>query len=236
MKVAVITPYHRESIETLQRCIESVAEQSHAVTHFLVADGASPTLVNDVIAVLRMSDQHIALPVAHGDYGDTPRLIGTTAAYAQGFEAVCWLDADCWFEPNHVAEMVKLATREVASIVTATRKLRRPDGSLLDVCTESDGVSFSDTNCYLVCRDAIPGVAPMWGFKPQNQAVVGDRRVWEAAKAYRRTHLAAPTVNYETKIAVHYLERGEQPPNDARVIVRMPGESYYRSVLYKEVS
>lgn len=227
MRIAVITPYHGESPETLTRCIESVAAQSHPSTHILVGDGREQPVPGNT--------QHIRLPKAHGDYGDTPRLIGTISAYSQGFDGVCWLDGDCWLEPNHVERLLELANREVVPIVTATRNLRRPNGSLLGVCHESNGREFCDTNCYLVMREAIPTVAPLWGFKPQTEAVVGDRRVWNVAKTMATAHYSEPTVNYETKIAGHYLERGEQPPEDARVIVQVHGESHFRSLRYHDL-
>jgi len=36
---AVITPYHRESLELLQRCHQSCLNQAHPVRHVMVADG-----------------------------------------------------------------------------------------------------------------------------------------------------------------------------------------------------
>jgi glycosyltransferase involved in cell wall biosynthesis len=237
MKVAVITPYHSEPIGTLKRCMSSVENQSHKVTHILVSDGSSIDLYREVEKALidaSNTSQHIRLPNAHADYGDTPRLIGTTSAYSQGFDAVCWLDADCWFEPLHISTLLDLANREAASVVTATRTLWRPDGGSLGVCFESDGANFCDTNCFLVMRDALPTVAPAWGFKNQTQSVVGDRRVWQEAKPFRRAHLVTPTVNYETKIASHYLERNEIPPPDARIIIRLSGEFKARSMLYSD--
>ena len=38
-RYAVITPYHREDRVMLKRCIDSVARQTVAADHFLVADG-----------------------------------------------------------------------------------------------------------------------------------------------------------------------------------------------------
>ncbi|MDP9413866.1 MAG: hypothetical protein M3Q08_07205 [Pseudomonadota bacterium] len=71
MKVAVVTPYYREPLETLERCHESVRRQPHSCTHFMVADGHPRAEVNSWPDV-----QHFALPVSHGDYGNTPRSIG----------------------------------------------------------------------------------------------------------------------------------------------------------------
>ena len=39
MKPAVITPYYRETLETLRRCHDSVQAQTVKTTHILVADG-----------------------------------------------------------------------------------------------------------------------------------------------------------------------------------------------------
>lgn len=239
MRIAVITPYHAEKIDTLMRCINSVESQTVEALHVLVGDGATDALSKAVGARLNECHnptQHIRLPVAHGDYGDTPRLIGTTSVYTQGVDALCWLDADCWFEDSHIETLMTLANREVASVVTATRMLRRPDGSLLDTCSESDGQNFCDTNCYLVMREVIPALAAGWGFKPLRDAVVGDRRVWAVAQKFSHKHCAIPTVNYETKIASHYLERDEKPPEDARMIVRYPNESFFRSIPYREIT
>jgi hypothetical protein len=238
MKVAVITPYHRETGDQIRRCITSVissAANLPGTSHIMVGDGPADETNAEVETWCGSSRmQRVVLPVAHADYGDTPRLIGTIMAFSQGFDAVCWLDGDCWFEDEHLESMIELANREVVSVVTATRTLRRPDGSVLGTCTESDGETFCDTNCYLVTRDAIPMLAPRWGLKPKAESVVGDRRVWEVARTLRRTHLNTPTVNYETTIAAHYLQRGETPPENAKVIAKLQGESYYRSYSYSD--
>lgn len=166
---------------------------------------------------------HIELPKSNADYGDTPRMIGATFAYTQGYDALCWLDADNWFEPNHVEEMLRAADlNPVAKIITATRNLRRIDGSLLDVDNESDGETFTDTNCYLVLREAME-ISKEWVFKNRQDAIIGDRKVWAAAKKYAREHVSVPTVNYSTMFGVHYAQRGEEPPDGAKVILSTDG-------------
>ena len=91
MKVAVITPYHKVPTDWLVQCLESVRSQTYTSTHILVADGI-PQDVVDTYGV-----QHLVLPRCHGDYGDTPRAIGSISAIGQGFDAIAWLDADNWF-------------------------------------------------------------------------------------------------------------------------------------------
>ena len=99
--VAVITPYYREDTEKLRRCHESVLRQTGEVTHFMVADGFPNPEVD------RWDVQHVSLGAAHGDNGNTPRGIGALLAFAQGFDAVAFLDADNWFVDNHISSLLK---------------------------------------------------------------------------------------------------------------------------------
>lgn len=213
MHVAIITPYYKEPLDVLRRCNQSVKNQTYSCDHLFVADG------HPLIQIEMMGAKQISLPASNGDYGDTPRYIGTVMAYAQGYDAVCWLDADNWLEPTHVEDMVRLSKSQGTPIVTATRNLRRKDGSLINVCNESDGKNFNDTNCYFLTREAML-VSTSWGFKEKKMSLVGDRLVWShvTQRFPRRSHNPAPTVNYTTNIAMHYLQANEHPPADARVI------------------
>jgi hypothetical protein len=71
MKLAVITPYHKEPIWKLERCHQSVRQQSDACTHFLIADGHPRDEIRS------WDCQHIILPLEHNDNGNTPRGIGS---------------------------------------------------------------------------------------------------------------------------------------------------------------
>lgn len=193
----------------------------------MVADGHPVELPEDI--------EHIVLPVSHGDYGDTPRCIGTMAAYSQGFDAVCWLDADNWLEPKHVETMVDIVIEHGVSVVTAARNLYWPDGEFLAVCEESNGVVFNDTNCYFITRKAMP-LATTWVFKDKALSVVGDRVLFERVRAEfpARFHSRTPTVNYESCVAAHYIERGLEPPKEARIIFRNGPTGSFHSMLYSE--
>src|SRR5437868_3981074 len=63
LKVAVVTPYYKEPIEVLRRCLDSVAAQRAACTHFLVADGHP----NPEVA--QWGVEHVVLPKSHADNG-----------------------------------------------------------------------------------------------------------------------------------------------------------------------
>ena len=74
LKVAVVTPYFREPDAWLTQGIASVAAQTYPCTHILVADGFPRA---DLVP---NTAQHIVLPQAHGDNGNTPRAIGSLSA------------------------------------------------------------------------------------------------------------------------------------------------------------
>ena len=148
MKVAVITPYYKTPDEWLLKCHQSVKAQTHACTHVLVADGHPQPIVDGLEA------QHLCLPVNIGDYGDTPRGLGSVLAISQGFDAIAYLDADNWYSSEHIATMAALHQKTGAAVITAARNLHRLDGTLLGVCAECNGDTFVDTNCYFFTRAA----------------------------------------------------------------------------------
>jgi len=205
MKVAVITPYYKEDEVTMLRCINSVKAQTHKdVTHLLVADG-HPHLNHSSWGV-----EHVIIPNC-GDYGDTPRAVGAAIASTREFDAIAFLDADNWYELNHIEEALKHMSKP---IVTTGRNLRRTDGSLLAPCPESDGVNFCDTNCYVIHRNAF-GVIGRWTYKQKKYGIVGDRMFWQSLPKEHVARSPKHTVNYTTKFAVHYIHFNEKPPQDA---------------------
>jgi hypothetical protein len=171
--------------------------------------------------------RHFPLPWNHGDFGDTPRAVGAMSANSQGFDAIAFLDADNWYDPTHIETMVRVQAMTDADIVTATRKLIRPDGSLMCVDTQSDGVAFCDMNCFLFTRRAFKAIG-QWAFKDTRASAVDDYILWSLVKQSnaRVARSTEPTVNYLTMWALHYLERGETPPPGARCMLTSPDEPY----------
>jgi len=230
MRVAVVTPYFKEPLDVLRRCHDSVAAQTGAdVTHVMVADGHGRAELD------AWPIRHLPMPWNHGDYGDTPRVTGAMSAATLGFDAICFLDADNWFEPDHVATLTARQRETGAHIVTATRNLIRPDGSLLGVDEASDGVGFCDMNCYLITRPAFGGLGA-FAFKDPRSAIVDDKILWSIFKGSAAVfaHVSRPTVNYVTMWAISYLQRGEEPPPGARVMMPVAGEPYPQMFDYLE--
>lgn len=210
-RVAVVTPYYRFETDWLESCCESVRAQTFPCTHILVADG----FPSDAVAAC--GGQHITLPVRHSDWGDTPRAIGSVSAVSQGFDAICYLDIDNWYEPDHIESLVDLARRSGAAVCSSGRRLHRPDGSLLGDCIEVDGETFIDTNCFYLTRKAYP-VLHTWYLMPPRYHAAGDRVLLEAIKRRKlpRAHSGRPTVAYRTTYVHHFQRFGETPPADAK--------------------
>jgi FkbM family methyltransferase len=214
MRIAVVTPYHREADDVLRTCLSSVRDQTYAdCRHFMVADG----FPNDVVD--RYATTHIRLPTAHGDNGNLGRCLGAFTAIAEGYDAVAFLDADNWYRPDHIARMVDLQDRTGAAICTSGRSVHRMDGTVLyDRDSESDGVTFADTSCLCVFRPAYDVIA-LWGTMPREAGPVCDHVMWEAIRlrGIARAHDPEPTVAFRTRYAFHYVNAGETPPPNAKV-------------------
>ena len=126
MRVAVVTPYFREADDVLRQCLDSVSAQTCPVTHILVADGFPKDWVS------RSVSHHIVLPGGgHGDNGNLARAVGAAIAVSEGYDAIALLDADNWFQPDHVSSLVTLHEQSGAAICASARSLHRLDGSLL---------------------------------------------------------------------------------------------------------
>jgi hypothetical protein len=211
IRIAVVTPYYKESATVLRECIASVARQTYPCTHFLVADGHPQN-----VAALSSGTtvEHIVLSRAHRDIGNTPRAIGSLSAMNQGYDGIAYLDADNWYYPGHIAAMVALRRAGRAAVCTATRTIHRLDGSLMYTdLHDSNGRDHVDTSCLFLTRSAF-SVLPIWAMMPAQLGPVGDRIFWGAirGRGYATAHCSEPTVAFRTQYQVHYQAIGELPP------------------------
>lgn len=219
LRVAVVTPYHRESPAVLRACLESVAGQTHPCTHFLVADGHPQDPGPGV--------EHFVLPHEHRDNGNTPRAVGALSAMNRGFDAIAFLDADNWYYPTHVAAMVARHRASGAVVCTAARTIHRLDGTLLFDDRESNGEDHCDTSCLFLTRAAFRTL-PVWAMMPREMGPLCDRVMWNVIKwkGYPRSHHPTPTVAFRTRYQVHYTAVGEVPPPGTVTIDETTGAAY----------
>jgi glycosyltransferase involved in cell wall biosynthesis len=214
MKVAVITPYYKEPRRWLERCLNSVQAQEHEATHFVVADGHPQDWID------QRAVRHLRLDRAHGDYGNTPRAVAALLAASEGFDAVCFLDADNWASTRHVRSCVELAATGDYDYLTTRRHMVRDDGSIMPLCIGEDrSGAHVDTNCYFLLRGAFHTIA-RWALMPRPMAVYGDR-VFLAALRADGAHLRSActeerSVRYLCTWAHLYRDIGETPPPFAK--------------------
>ena len=223
-RVAVITPYYKESRAYLQRCINSVRDQDYSceITQILVADGHAQDWIDSVCAESQplRSVRHLRLDITHADYGNTPRALAGLMAVSEGFHAICFLDADNWLEPDHISECLHVAQQSPEPIdwIHASRLLCREDGTRLDSKVEEIfNSTYADTNCQFL----FPGAFHMltrWILLPKPLAAIADdiihRCMVEAGLRSVRTR--KPTVNYLCTWIYAFECMGETPPPYAK--------------------
>lgn len=214
-KVAIVTAHFAAEPDHLRQCLHSVRSQTVPVVHYVVCDGSLPAWP-DPAADVRMA----TIPGPHHDVGNAARAVGATLAAADGCEAVAFLDADNWYEPDHVSSVLDAHTRTGAVVVSSGRTLYGLDGRRLGPCPEVDGVSFVDTNCLCLFRPAF-GLIGAWTEVPAGHAAVGDRYVWAVAlrSGLPRAHTRRPTVAYRTPYKIHYDHFGVPAPPGAKVVI-----------------
>lgn len=212
MKVAVVTPYHRETDEQLNRCMDSVIRQTYAdVTHIMVADGLPKPWRS-----IGTGFEHIVLSTSHSDAGATPRAIGGLSAFSRGFDAIAFLDADNWYEPDHIEKMVDVMQTKDANAIVATRTIYSMDLKKMYVDDiESDGKNMVDTNCMFLHR-RLMYLLSFWITPPENR-MVSDKAFWQncTANGVEFVRCEHPTVAYVTKWAWHYQHAGMSVPDDS---------------------
>ncbi len=207
MRIAVVTPYYKESIEVLRRCHESVLAQGEDVVHYMVADGhPNPELDSWKI-------RHIVLPVNFANYGVVPRGVGAITAFAEGADAVGMLDADNWLEPGHGAQISKLMEGE-PELIFAMRRILFPDGDELykELGNEVIDDRIYDTNCLVLTRKA-SYLAAIWSMFPRQFGVGEETPLFRIVKAMslKVAYASKPTVCYLTNWDHHYHRAGKKP-------------------------
>lgn len=216
MKVAIITPYYKESDAVLLRCIQSVLAQTHLdVWHFLISDGhPKPAITSGVKNLIAIN-----LPVAHGDYGCTPRSVGAVCALNEGADIICFLDADNMFEPNHVSSIVRLYEKAAANeqdldAVFSYRHIFLPGHEHLRLKEKEDlQHRHVDTNCLSLARSAA-FLWPTWGMIPKTLTPICDRVMFDLIRLnqLKGAWTGLHTVLYESNWSAHYARAGLKAP------------------------
>jgi len=215
-RVLVVSAYYKEDRSMLERCIGAVAAQTASakglavIDQVMVADGFPQAWIDEV------GLRHVRLDRAHGDYGNTPRGVGALLAVAEGYDALCFLDADNGLQPDHVEACLARAAEigPDCDWLMAGRLYRRPDWSLMPIPTSDADI---DTNCFFFLRGSFH-LLHFFAQQPRELAVAGDQ-IFHAllTKAGLKSgRVPYPTVDYLSLWRDNYLMIGERPPPEAR--------------------
>jgi glycosyltransferase involved in cell wall biosynthesis len=212
-KIAVITPYYKESLDVLDKCHKSVSDQSLKADHFFIADGHPNTNLD------QWNVKHIILPSAHADNGNTPRGIGSVLAASEGYDLIAYLDADNWFHPNHLASLVKLHELTRADICSSFRTIHTLAGEEIVGLQDSDeeNLMHIDTSCYIFSKNAFD-LFEIWLKMPKILSPLCDRVFFQGLiqSGLRFESTKQKTVAFRTQYKIHYLMANLPPPPGAK--------------------
>jgi hypothetical protein len=161
--------------------------------------------------------RHLRLGVTHNDVGNMPRGIGALLAISEGYKGIGFLDADNWYDHDHVEQCCAAANSindAPADLIVARRRILLPDGTATNF---SDPPNHIDTNCYWFLEGAFPVVHHWVTMMPQ-VASFGDGVFYGVVKANSLTmyYTKTETVNYVGNYELFYRLLGKTPPADAK--------------------
>ena len=211
-KPAVITPYLKEDLGIIERCHESCLKQTRKVNHFIVADG------NPNNAIDSWDTNHIILSNSHNDYGNTPRGIGAMSAMNLGFNVIFFLDADNWFEKDHVESILRMKTEmPFLDIAASYRNFVLPEGIFVEPDAVDHEKRHIDTSCMCFFETSF-FLLPFWLTMTKEVSCLCDRVMF---KRFKDNNLKIGfteqrTLNYTTNYKIHYARAGIVPPKTAK--------------------
>ena len=208
MKPAVITPYHQETLEILERCHRSVCSQTAKVTH--IHGGRWQQQGRHRSMGWPTSGSVATRPQELWKY--TPGL-GALMAASQGYEPIFFLDADNWFKPNHVELALELHHNDPSiDVVISRRNIVLDDGSILHEAPEDVEQLFADTSTLCLFKRAYRSLS-LWTLMPNGLAPICDRVIYQCLKALPlKLHWhSEKTLMFESHYANHYQLAGKVP-------------------------
>lgn len=169
--VCVITPTIGE--KNLAQAIESVKKQTFKnIEHLIVVDG--PEYLEQARKYVPYTVQLAVNPQNTGGGGFYGHRIFAAYPHLVNQDYIAFLDADNWWEPNHITSLVEIIERLRLDWAYSLRKVYVNDEYLADDCCESIGrwpIYFSkednpqhlvDTSSYMFKREFLIQVSQHW--------------------------------------------------------------------------
>ena len=171
MKIAVVTP--TIGSDYLAKCVESIQNQTYEnLTHYIFVDGDEYT--DKVIEVTKnISDNKIKgvfleENVGKGWYGHR---VYAACGFLVNADAVCYIDEDNWFEPNHIEKLVERIQKGVDWAYSLRKIIDKEGNYVCDDNCESLGqwpIYFNkdafhiDTSSFMIKADIARKLGAAW--------------------------------------------------------------------------
>ncbi len=228
-KIGVISPFKNETPDCIQRCIDNVSQQKHAVAmHIIICDGEA--FPHSEVS-LPKHVHIIQLPQGCEDTGATPRAIGSIYAIAHFCEAIAYLDIDNQWTDDHLQIAVDF-NKKGADVVISDRWICHYDTcEPLYVDDFENAISVVDTNCIVLFGKAmIPG-SQWWQIpRKKGERTAGvDRYIWNhIVKFVKNNNLhivrtQQATALYNSRWLHHYTRINQTPPKPAKTLTTKNG-------------
>jgi hypothetical protein len=233
MKIAIITPYFKESLDILKQCYNSVLTQQVNADHYFIADGFPRNEISS------WKVKHIILEKSHDDNGNTPRGIGSNIARELNYDFISYLDADNWFHKDHLKSLINLYNNTKANICCSKRTFHHMNGEDLNISEmPEDKFEHVDTSCFLIHNSAFE-VTKIWEKMPKILSPICDRIFYKSIiinKKYSIAFSNLRTVAFRSQYLSHYKTANQQAPKNLKGLIGRESYEWLKTEIGKKIS
>jgi hypothetical protein len=233
MKIAIITPYFKESLDILEQNYKSVIDQDLNTDHYFIADGYPLAAIN------KWKVKHIILDKSHDDNGNTPRGVGSKEARELNYDFIAYLDADNWFHKNHLKSLINLYNDAKVNICCSKRTFHHMNGKELYISEmPEDEFEHVDTSCFLIHNSAFE-LTKIWEKMPKILSPICDRIFYKSIFIHKKYSIAFSnlrTVAFRSQYLSHYKSANEQPPKNLKGLVGRESYEWLKTEIGKKIS
>jgi hypothetical protein len=233
MKIAIITPYFKESLDILEQNYKSVIDQDLNTDHYFIADGYPLAAIN------KWKVKHIILDKSHDDNGNTPRGVGSKKVRELNYDFLAYLDADNWFHKNHLKSLINLYNDAKVNICCSKRTFHHMNGKELYISEmPEDEFEHVDTSCFLIHNSAFE-LTKIWEKMPKILSPICDRIFYKSIFIHKKYSIAFSnlrTVAFRSQYLSHYKSANEQPPKNLKGLVGRESYEWLKTEIGKKIS
>ena len=233
MKIAIITPYFKESLDILEQCYNSVLAQEVNTDHYFIADGFPRSEINS------WKVKHIILEKSHDDNGNTPRGIGSSKARELNYDFISYLDADNWFHKGHLKSLINLYNNTKANICCSKRTFHHMNGKDLNISEmPEDKFEHVDTSCFLIHNSAFE-ITKIYEKMPKILSPICDRIFYKSIVIHKKYSIAFSnlrTVAFRSQYLSHYKTANRHPPENLKGLIGRESYDWLKTEMGKKIS